>query len=94
MVHADAESLRGREDVYQWYTAEIKSIPPATRELFEKYSGVPAAQVVPHVSEVVRESLWPITLFSLHMLNSAGTTNSFMKTKLFCFSFCCLANND
>ena len=62
MVHPDAESLRGREDVYQWYTAEIKSIPPATRELLEKYSGVPADQVVSHVSEVVRH-------YSAHLMS-------------------------
>ena len=53
MVHPDAESLRGREDVYKWYTAEIKSIPSVTRELFQQYSGIPAEQVVPHVSELV-----------------------------------------
>lgn len=53
MVHPDAESLRDREDVYQWHTGEIKSIPLATRELFEKYSGVSPERVVPHVSEVV-----------------------------------------
>lgn len=53
MVHPDAESLRGGEDVYQWYTAEIGAIPPATRELFEKYSGIEAEGVVGHVSGVV-----------------------------------------
>lgn len=53
MVHPDAESLRGREDVYQWYTAEIESIPPVTRELFEKYAGVEEGRVVGHVGDVV-----------------------------------------
>ena len=54
MVHVDAESLRGKEDVYQWYTAEIGSIPPAMRELMEKHSGLAPDKVVPHISDVVR----------------------------------------
>ena len=63
MVHPDAESLRGGEDVYQWYTVEIQSIPPATQELFEKYSGIEAGKVVEHVSEVVRYDGFLLPIF-------------------------------
>ena len=42
MVHPDVESLRGREDVDEWYTAKIKSVPSITRELFQQYSAIPA----------------------------------------------------
>ena len=75
MVHPDAEILRGGEDVYQWYTAEIKSIPPVTRELFEKYSGVPAGQVISHISEVVRFHQVPsLNLNQTLQLNSLAFT--------------------
>ena len=53
MVHLDAEKWRDKEDVYQWYTKEIDSIPPPMREVLEKYSGIPPERVIPHISELV-----------------------------------------
>ena len=53
MVHPDAEKWRDDEEVYRWYTKEIASIPPPMRELLEKYSGIPAERVIPHISELV-----------------------------------------
>ena len=53
MVHPDAEKWRDGEEVYRWYTKEIASIPPPMRELLEKYSGIPAERVIPHISELV-----------------------------------------
>lgn len=52
MVHPDAEKWRDGEEVYRWYTKEIASIPPPMRELLEKYSGIPAERVIPHISEL------------------------------------------
>lgn len=53
MVHPDGEKIRGREDVYDWYTKEIARIPLPMREILEDYSGLSEEQVIPHVSEVV-----------------------------------------
>lgn len=53
MAHIDAESLRGEEDVYQWYTAEIDSIPLPMQELMEKHSGLSPDRTIPHISELV-----------------------------------------
>lgn len=57
MVHLDAQSLRDRENVYEWYTAEILSIPPAMQELLERHSGLSPDRVIPHISEVVSDRL-------------------------------------
>ncbi|KAL9616311.1 MAG: hypothetical protein Q9160_008806 [Pyrenula sp. 1 TL-2023] len=57
MVHLDAQSLRDREDVYEWYTTEIDSIPPAMRRLLEEHSGLSPDRVIPHIAEVVRRRL-------------------------------------
>lgn len=88
MVHPDAESLRGGEDVYQWYTAEIKSIPPVTRELFEKYSGVPAGQVISHISEVVRYHQIPSLFSSIYLFDSTRRVYLGIESISFVFVFC------
>lgn len=87
MVHPDAESLRDGEDVYQWYTAEIKSIPPVTRELFEKYSGVPAGQVISHISEVVRYHQIPSLFSSIYLFDSTRRVYLGIESISFVFVF-------
>jgi len=67
MVHSNAENLRDREDVYQWYTAEIASIPPVMQEVLEKYSGIPYERVIPHLSELVRSPISQ-SLCATHLL--------------------------
>ena len=39
-----------------WLTEQIASIPEVGRRLLEEYSGVAPAEVLPHVTRVVRKS--------------------------------------
>ncbi|MCJ1381828.1 hypothetical protein MMC17_004939 [Xylographa soralifera] len=35
-----------------WYSPDLEAISPAARELLEKYSGIPAEEVLPHVLKI------------------------------------------
>lgn len=41
---------------YEWYIADITSIPDNARLLLEQYSGIPSERVLEHVKEVVSPS--------------------------------------
>ncbi|MCJ1355504.1 MAG: hypothetical protein MMC33_005496 [Icmadophila ericetorum] len=85
MVHPDAANLRNREDVYQWYTTEIASIPPVMRELLEKYSGIPHDDVIPHISKLRDRAFdtWPYPCIGqLRFLNLNLSTSPLYPTVL------------
>lgn len=37
-----------------WYSREITGLPEPTRQLFERYSGIPPAQVIEHLEQMVQ----------------------------------------
>jgi hypothetical protein len=43
-------------ELLPWYTKELEEPKPATKELFEKYSKVPSADVVVHIKHVRDEA--------------------------------------
>lgn len=40
-----------------WYSHSIPNLPEPTRQLFEQYSGIPPAQVVEHIEQMVQTPL-------------------------------------
>ena len=50
---AGHEELQSRSRDVNWYVKDLPELPPATQELFEKYSGIPADKVKKHVYDIV-----------------------------------------
>ncbi|KAF2452252.1 hypothetical protein BDY21DRAFT_408479 [Lineolata rhizophorae] len=58
---ADAQQLQPDRNV-AWYKKDLDEVPPAARELLEKYSGIPPDKVKSHVMEI-RDKAFAITPF-------------------------------
>ena len=54
---ATDEEIGSRSKDVGWYDNEIEELNARARELFEKYSGIPPEQVLPHIYEIVRSPI-------------------------------------
>lgn len=55
-------------DMVPWYTKELEEPKPAARDLFERYSKVPPADVVAHIKQV-RDQAFKIVSTSYHCIS-------------------------
>lgn len=45
------------DQVVPWYSAELQNLSLSARHLLEKYSNVPPDEVIPHILDIVSETL-------------------------------------
>ena len=53
-TYNSSSSSLGKNGPFYINDADLSNLPPAVQKLFEEYSKIPAAQLQPHVLEVVR----------------------------------------
>ena len=52
-------------EVLPWYAKDLVDLQPTTKELFETYSKVPPAEVVPHITQIRNKAFKIVCWLSL-----------------------------